>query len=84
MPQKSPWRLLRFAPRIAQAKNNPASSRSAGYTIVKLPSQLEIGPLLQRPDGTVVAFGGVPHSAIYHTDTGTWAAGPDFPNKTIQ
>jgi hypothetical protein len=61
---------------------NPVTGQwsSAGSTIVNLPSQLEIGPILQRPDGTVVAFGGAPHSAIYHTATGIWTAGPDFPN----
>lgn len=62
---------------------NPATGAwtTAGSTIVKLPDagSLEIGPLIQRPDGTVVAFGGTPHSAIYNTATGTWAAGPDFP-----
>ncbi|HEY3663272.1 MAG TPA: hypothetical protein VGL24_08995, partial [Chthoniobacterales bacterium] len=54
---------------------------TAGSTIVKLPDagSLEIGPLIQRPDGTVAAFGGVPHSAIYNTATGTWTTGPDFP-----
>ncbi len=62
---------------------NPSTGAwtSAGSTIVSLPDggSLEIGPLIQRPDGTVAAFGGVPHSAIYNTATGTWAAGPNFP-----
>ncbi len=51
----------------------------------------EIGPSVLRPDGTVLATGsgsgasgsGVGHTAIYHTSgrlTGTWTAGPDFPN----
>ena len=55
---------------------------TAGSTIVKLADagSLEIGPKIQRPDGTVVAFGGTVHNAIYNTATGTWAAGPDFPN----
>lgn len=54
---------------------------SAGSTGVKLPdaSSLEIGPLLQRPDGTVVAFGATVHNSIYNTATGTWAATADFP-----
>ena len=54
---------------------------SAGSTIVPLPDSgsLEIGPLIQRPDGTVAAFGGLPHTAIYNTATGTWTPGPDFP-----
>ncbi|MGC1380112.1 MAG: hypothetical protein WA814_03700 [Candidatus Baltobacteraceae bacterium] len=48
----------------------------------------EIGPAMLRPDGTVFATGsgsgpsggGVGHTAIYNTATGTWTAGPDFPN----
>ena len=62
---------------------NPATGAwtSAGSTIVQLPDRgsLEIGPLIQRPDGTVAAFGGVPHTALYNIATGTWTAGPDFP-----
>ncbi len=62
---------------------NPTTGQwtTAGSTVVKLPDagSLEIGPLIQRPDGTVAAFGGVPHSALYNTATGTWTAGPDFP-----
>jgi hypothetical protein len=47
----------------------------------------EIGPAILRPDGTVFATGsysdttsGAGHTAIYNTATGTWTAGPDFPN----
>lgn len=44
----------------------------------------EIGPMVLRPDGTVFATGanlcGAGHTAIYDTGTGTWRAGPDFPN----
>jgi len=46
----------------------------------------EVGPAVLRPDGTVFATGantcgtGYPgHTAIYNSNTGTWAAGPDFP-----
>ncbi|HEX4667392.1 MAG TPA: hypothetical protein VH207_12400 [Chthoniobacterales bacterium] len=54
---------------------------TAGSTIVKLPDagSLEIGPLIQLPDGRVAAFGGTPHTALYDSATGTWAVGPDFP-----
>lgn len=54
---------------------------TAGSTGVQLPDRgsLEIGPAIQRPDGTVVAFGGVPNTAIYNPATGTWSAGPNFP-----
>ncbi len=63
---------------------NPTTATwtTAGSTIVKLADagSLEIGPKIQRPDGTIVAFGGTVHNAIYNTAAGTWAAGPDFPN----
>ena len=62
---------------------NPSTQiwSSAGSTIVRLsdPGSLEIGPQIQRPDGTVVAFGGTVHNAIYNPATSTWTAGPDFP-----
>src|SRR5579872_6812879 len=60
---------------------------SAGSTIVSLPNSgglgivPEMGPLMQRPDGTVVAFGATTHTSIYSTITGTWTKGPDFPNS---
>jgi hypothetical protein len=55
---------------------------SAGSTIVKLPDagSLEIGPHIQRPNGTSVAFGGTVHNSIYNFSTGTWTATSDFPN----
>src|ERR1700691_3022359 len=46
----------------------------------------EIGPAILRPDGTVFATGsytnnnGPGNTAIYDTSSGTWSAGPDFPN----
>jgi hypothetical protein len=40
-----------------------------------------MGPLMQRPDGSVVAFGATTNTSIYSTTTGTWTAGPIFPNK---
>src|SRR5438876_6210998 len=63
---------------------DPATGQwsSAGSTIVKLPDtgSLEIGPHIQRPNGTSVAFGGTVHNAIYNFSTGTWSATTDFPN----
>ena len=63
---------------------DPATGQwtSAGSTIVKLPDagSLEIGPHIQRPNGTSVAFGGTMHNAIYNFSTGTWAPTSDFPN----
>jgi hypothetical protein len=55
---------------------------AAGSTIVRLAdsSSLEIGPHIQRPNGTSVAFGGTAHNAIYNFATGTWVAATDFPN----
>jgi hypothetical protein len=45
----------------------------------------ETGPAILRPDGTVFATGALPasgpaHTAVYHPDTNSWTAGPDFPN----
>ncbi len=67
---------------------NPTSSAwsSAGSTIVTLPNSgglgivPEMGPLVQRPDGTVVAFGATTNTSIYNPTSGTWTAGPQFPN----
>jgi hypothetical protein len=39
----------------------------------------EIGPQTLRPDGTVWVAGGAGNSAIYHTRTGHWTSGPNFP-----
>lgn len=68
---------------------NPGTEKwaSAGSTIVALPNSgglgivPEMGPLMQRPDGSVVAFGATTHTSIYNTATGSWTQGPDFPNK---
>lgn len=59
----------------------PASGewRSAGSTIVPLSAGAEIGPAVLRPDRTVFATGATGHNALYHTSTGTWSVGPDFP-----
>jgi hypothetical protein len=60
---------------------------SAGSTIVTLPNSgglgivPEMGPLMQRPDGSVVAFGATTNTSIYDSTTGVWTAGPVFPNK---
>ncbi len=67
---------------------DPVASKwtSAGSTIVVLPNSgnlgivPEMGPLVQRPDGTIVAFGATTHTSIYNTATGTWIQGPDYPN----
>jgi hypothetical protein len=48
----------------------------------------EIGPSILRPDGTVFYTGsgsgpsgyGPGNTAVYNTKTGTWTAGPQFPN----
>jgi hypothetical protein len=56
---------------------------SAGSTGVPLADagSLEIGAQLQRPNGTLVAFGGTPHTSIFNFATNTWTPGPDFPNS---
>jgi hypothetical protein len=68
---------------------NPTTQKwsSAGSTIVSLPNSgglgivPEMGPLMQRPDGSVVAFGATTHTSIYSSTTGTWTQGPDFPSS---
>jgi hypothetical protein len=67
---------------------NPSTSAwsSAGSTIVPLPNSgnlgivPEMGPLMQRPDGSVVAFGATTNTSIYSSTAGTWTKGPVFPN----
>jgi hypothetical protein len=67
---------------------NPSTLKwsTAGSTIVSLPNSgglgivPEMGPLVQRPDGSVVAFGATTHTSIFDSTTATWATGPDFPN----
>jgi hypothetical protein len=54
-----------------QSLLNPASTDGTCYA--------EIGPAVQLPDGDVFAEGSSSHTAIYHTGSGTWSAGPDFP-----
>ncbi len=70
---------------IASELYNPATGSwsSAGSTIVQLPdfSNLEIGPAVLRPDGTVFATGGTSNTAIYNPASGAWSAGPTFPNN---
>jgi hypothetical protein len=48
-------------------------------------STSEVGPAVLRPDGTVFYTGanscGAGHTAIYNSNTGTWSAGPDFPDS---
>jgi hypothetical protein len=45
----------------------------------------EVGPAVLRPDGTVFATGAsdcsAGHTSVYDSVTGTWTAGPDFPNS---
>jgi hypothetical protein len=68
---------------------------SAGSTVTQLwdsaaacggerAGSFEVGPAVLRPDGTVFSTGGnacgAAHTAIYDSKTGTWTAGPDFPD----
>jgi hypothetical protein len=56
------------------------SWKSAGKTPVRLVDAAdEIGPQLLRPDGTVFVAGATGFTAIYHSGTGKWSAGPSFP-----
>jgi len=54
---------------------------TGGSTINTLVGQgEEIGPMVLRPDGTVICFGGGGNNSIYNTKTSTWSAGPKFPS----
>jgi hypothetical protein len=54
---------------------------SAGTVPVSLVDTVggEIGPLVLRPNGTVLAVGATGSTAVYDVATGTWTAGPSFP-----
>jgi hypothetical protein len=57
---------------------------SPGQTAQEMvdPGSHELGPAVLRPDANVIQFGAVGHNDIYNTTTGTWTAGPDFPQKS--
>ena len=38
----------------------------------------EQGPIVLRPDGTVVAFGALGNNSIYNIKYGNWSAGPSI------
>lgn len=59
---------------------------SAGSTIVQLADldasgngSHELGPQVLMPNGDVFVAGATGHTAIYHSRTGRWQAGPEFP-----
>lgn len=74
---------------------NPSTNlwTTAGSTIKQLwdsncgagGGSYEVGPAVLRPDGTMLATGAsdcaAGHTAVYNSLTGTWSAGPDFPNS---
>jgi hypothetical protein len=39
----------------------------------------EMGPLIERPDGTVFAAGAIGHNSVYDQNLHHWTAAPDFP-----
>jgi hypothetical protein len=53
---------------------------SAGSTVVQLEdsSYHELGPMVLRPDGTVIAAGATTNNAIYTIATGKWTVAPKF------
>jgi hypothetical protein len=53
---------------------------SAGSTVVQLEdsSYHELGPMVLRPDGTVIAAGATTNNAIYTISTGKWTVAPKF------
>jgi hypothetical protein len=79
-------------PLATPARWESAGDTPAGHELSS-PQALETGPALLMPDGTVIAFGAIGHTAIYAPATGqlaapgqttpsgigTWSGGPDFP-----
>jgi len=61
---------------------NPTTGKwvSAGSTVVQLEdsSYHELGPMVLRPDGTVIAAGATTNNAIYTISTGKWTVAPKF------
>lgn len=57
---------------------------SAGSTVVQLDdtdtitNSHEVGPMVLRPDGTVIAAGATTNNAVYTISTKKWAAAPKF------
>lgn len=57
---------------------------TAGSTVVQLAdtntttNSHELGPMVLRPDGTIIAAGATHHNAVYNTATGVWTAAPSF------
>jgi hypothetical protein len=57
---------------------------SAGSTVVQLDdtdtvtNSHEVGPMVLRPDGTVIAAGGTTDNAVYTIATGKWGPAPKF------
>jgi len=58
---------------------------SAGSTVVQMDDtgtstdSHELGPMVLRPDGTVIAVGATKNNAVYTISTHKWAAAPKFP-----
>ena len=57
---------------------------SAGSTVVQLDdtstttNSHELGPMVLRPNGTIIASGATINNAIYNVATGKWSAAPKF------
>ncbi len=72
---------LQFTPNYAETYD-PATgvwSHAGNIPVQLVLKRDEIGPLVLRPNGTVFAVGGTPHTAVYDVATGRWSAGPTFP-----
>lgn len=62
-----------------QSSNSWASGGSTVVNLADMSPCEEMGPAVLRPDGTVFAIGATNSTAIYHTATSTWSAGPVMP-----
>ena len=78
----SPAVSSKVAAWLAKPKHNLIAGKwvSAGSTVVQLEdsSYHELGPMVLRPDGTVIAAGATTNNAIYAVSTGKWTSKDSF------
>lgn len=72
----------------ADAWMSAGSVSAANDLVLQTSASIEIGPAILMTDGRVFAIGASGHTALYTppanpTNTGTWAAGPDFPADAV-
>jgi hypothetical protein len=73
-----------YSPVTGDWSTGGATGAQLSTCITGVISACEMGPEVLRPDGTMVAFGGVNEGAdpiaIYNSTASTWSAGPNVPS----